>query len=74
MSRPISSLARMVTVLTAGGAVLALGAGVSQASAATTIDPLPASAPLVEKLYVPLLVTVTCDPLTPGTASWSAAS
>lgn len=65
MSSPTSCLARKVAGVTAAVVVLALGMGVTQASAATTIDPLPASAPLVEKLYVPLLVTVTCDPFTP---------
>ena len=62
MSHRTSSLVRKATAVTAGTVMLAFAAGVSQASAATTIAPLPASAPLVEKLYVPLSITVSCDP------------
>jgi hypothetical protein len=65
-----SRRAATAATITAGGIVLALSAGVSQAAAATTIDPLAASAPLVEKLYVPLSVTVTCDPPTDWWASF----
>jgi hypothetical protein len=62
MSHRTSSLARKAAAVTAGAVVCAFGAGVGEAAAATTIDPLPASAPLVQKLYVPLSITVACDP------------
>lgn len=41
---------------------IALAAGPASASAATTMSDLPAEAPLVDKLYVPITTTISCSP------------
>lgn len=40
---------------------IGLGVGTATASAATTISGLPTTAPIVNKLYVPVPMTVSCD-------------
>lgn len=54
-------ITRRVATLAALGSALALAAGASSASAATTVSGLPDSAPIINKLYVPVALTVTCD-------------
>jgi hypothetical protein len=59
MSRTTRGVALAAVLVTAIG----LGAGSATASAATpTISDLPTTAPLVDKVYVPVSITVTCDP------------
>lgn len=42
--------------------MLALSAGTASAAAATAISQLPTEAPIINKLYVPISLTVTCSP------------
>jgi len=61
MFRTARGVAFAATLATAIG--LGAGAGVASASAATpTISGLPASAPIIDRVYVPVSITVTCDP------------
>jgi hypothetical protein len=38
-----------------------LGAGTATASAATTVSGLPDTAPIINQLYVPVSLTISCD-------------
>jgi hypothetical protein len=50
------------TALAAGlSTAMGLGVGSATASAATTISGLPTTAPIVNKLYVPLAMSISCD-------------
>lgn len=61
MFRTTRGVAFVATLATAIG--LGAGAGVASASAATpTISGLPASAPIIDRVYVPVSITVACDP------------
>jgi hypothetical protein len=51
---------RTVAVAAALASTVAL-AGAASASAATSISGLPASAPIVNRLYVPMALSVACD-------------
>ncbi len=64
MSHSTLRFARAAVAATAA-TVLVLGAVAAQASANMSLE-VPASAPLVQKLYVALPVTVVCDPDTPS--------
>jgi len=50
-----------VAALATGCTVLAFGAGTAVASA-NTISALPTEAPIINKLYVPIPLTVSCSP------------
>lgn len=52
---------RRLATLATGCTVLALGAGTAVASA-DTISDLPTEAPIINKLYVPIPLTVSCSP------------
>jgi len=53
---------RAAAVAAALASTVALAAGAATASADTSISGIPASAPIVNKLYVPVTLTVSCDP------------
>ena len=55
---------RAVAVAAALATTVAL-AGAASASAATSISGLPSSAPIINKLYVPVALTASCDALDP---------
>ncbi|MCA1689492.1 MAG: hypothetical protein LC720_03330, partial [Actinobacteria bacterium] len=58
----MSRTARGVGVVLALATAIGLGAGTATASAATpTISGLPTTAPILDKVYVPVSFTVTCD-------------
>ena len=62
---------RRVAITAALASTVAL-AGAASASAATSIIGLSDSAPLIQKLYVPVVMTASCDPdpfFPPGSAS-----
>jgi hypothetical protein len=52
---------RRAVLAAALGTTLALSAGTASASAAATISGLPDRVPIVNKLYVPIPLTVSCD-------------
>lgn len=52
---------RRLAALATGCTLLALGAGTAVASA-DTISALPTEAPIINKLYVPIALTVSCSP------------
>ncbi|MDX6678806.1 MAG: hypothetical protein QOE31_2858 [Solirubrobacteraceae bacterium] len=56
--------ARRVAIAAALASTVAL-AGAASASAAVSVSGLPGSAPIVNKLYVPVAVTVSCDGFEP---------
>jgi len=63
MSTTTMRITRRMAAVAGGVLGLGLAAGTAQAAAATlTMSPLPDVAPLVQKLYVPVAVTIACDP------------
>lgn len=56
---------RRAALVGALGTAVGLGAGTASASAAAKISGLPDKAPLVNQLFVPVTIVVTCGPPTP---------